>query len=448
MAEPVTENLAAWLCEQQYERLPPEAREKAAEVVFDAVACSIACSHLPEVEAIVELVESTGGEPHCSLIGHRAKTSVVNAAMVNGGMARGGEADAVHLTSSGGHVAPGPVSTALTVGEWLNASGRDVLRAVVLAYEVGGRLMTIFYRERDYITRRFYPTAVIANLTSAITAGLLLGLDARAMQAALGLAAYQAAGPDNMTKDSGHMGMTFQCAAANRNGVTAALLAHRGSHVPLDILDGSLGFFDTYLGKPDIGPELLDGLGRRYSIMDVMYKRYPVGTPNQAYAQGLIDLLEQHAISNEDISAIEIQMAKRSLHTAPKTRHPSIATNVVSAVAAVERKLDFYRLHDPAGVAITPELARMQQKIRFVPREDWTGTEHNRHAIVTITTTSGRRLEEDVWFRPMTRGELEQKFDDLVAPRFGAQRTGALRTSLQGIENAASVRPLMEALRA
>ena len=448
MAEPVTERLAQWLCDQRFENLPAEVREKSVDVVFDAVACAVACSQLPEVRAIVELVESIGGEPQCSLIAHRAKNSVVHAAMVNGGMARGGEADAVHMTSSGGHVAPGPVSTALTVGEWLDASGRDLLRAVVLAYEVGGRLMTIFYRERDYITRRFYPTSVIANLTSAIAAGLLLGLDARAMQAALGLAAYQAAGPDNMTRDPGHMGMTFQCAAANRNGVTAALLAWKGAHVPLDILDGSLGFFDTYLGKPDIGPELLDGLGQRYSIMDVMYKRYPVGTPNQAYAQGLIGLLEKHAIANDDIAAIEIQMAKRSLHTAPTTRHPSIAANVVSAIAALERKLDFYRLHDPAGVPVTPDLARMQQRIRFVPREDWAGTEHNRHAIVTITTTAGRKLEEDVWFRPLTRAELEQKFDDLVTPRFDAQRTASLRVLLQGMESAASVRPLMEALRA
>ncbi|HKA40571.1 MAG TPA: MmgE/PrpD family protein [Burkholderiales bacterium] len=446
MPERVTERLAQWLSSRDYEDLPPEVREKTVEVIFDTVACAIACSRLPEVRAIVDLVESIGGEPHCSLIGYRAKSSVVNAAMVNGGMARGGEADAVHMTSSGGHVAPGPVSTALTVGEWLDSSGRDVLRAVALAYEVGGRLMTIFYRERDYITRRFYPTSVIANLTSAIAAGLVLGLDARGLQAALGLAAYQAAGPDNMTKDPGHMGMTFQCAAANRNGVTAALLARQGSHVPLDILDGPLGFFDTYLGKPELGAELIDGLGSSYSIMDVMYKRYPVGTPNQAYAQGLIGLLERHVVASEDIAAIEIQMPRRSLHTAPKTRHPSIAVDVVSALAAVERKLDFYRLHDPAGMTITAELARMQKKIRFVPRDDWAGTEHNRHAIVTVTTTGGKRLEEDVWFRPMTRQELGRKFGDLVTPQFGAQRAESLRRALEGIAGAASVRPLMHSL--
>jgi hypothetical protein len=43
-----------------------------------------------------------------------------------------------------------------------------------------------------------------------------------------GLAVYQAAGPDNMTKDPGHMGKTSQVAAANRNGLNAALLAQKG----------------------------------------------------------------------------------------------------------------------------------------------------------------------------------------------------------------------------
>jgi 2-methylcitrate dehydratase PrpD len=75
-----------------------------------------------------------------------------------------------------------------------------VVRAVALGYEVGGRLMTIFYRERHYTSRRFYHTAVAANMSSAVSAGVLLGLNRRALQVAMCLAAYQAAGPDNMTR--------------------------------------------------------------------------------------------------------------------------------------------------------------------------------------------------------------------------------------------------------
>ena len=72
--------------------------------------------------------------------------------------------------------------------------------------------MTVFYRERDYASRRFYHTAVAANISSAVSAGVLLGLDRQALQVAMCLAAYQAAGPDNLTRDPGHLGKTFQVA--------------------------------------------------------------------------------------------------------------------------------------------------------------------------------------------------------------------------------------------
>ena len=91
-------------------------------------------------------------------------------------MAHGNESDPVHLKSVGGHVASGPVPTALTVGQWLGSTGAEVLRAVALGYEVGGRMMTIFYRERDYVARRFYPTAVVGTMSSAVAAGVLLKL--------------------------------------------------------------------------------------------------------------------------------------------------------------------------------------------------------------------------------------------------------------------------------
>ena len=90
----------------------------------------------------------------------------------------------------------------------------------------------------------------------------------------------------------------------------------------------------------------------------------------------------------------------------------------------------------------------MQEKVHFIPREDWSSMENNRHAIVTIRTKAGKKLEEEVWTRPMTRPELEQKFDGLVTPRFNTQRACELKALLHNIESASSIRPLMEKLRA
>lgn len=441
----VTECLTEWLCSMRYDHLPAQIRSKALDVVFDSVGCMAACSALPEVRSIVEFLQQLGGKPECIIIGAKGRSSVVSAAMANGAMAHGDEVDPVHLTSFGGHVAAGPVPTALSVGQWVGASGTDVLRAVILGYEVGGRLMAIFYRERDYLTRRFYHSSVVATLSSAVTGALLLGLDRHSMQVALGLAAYQAAGPDNMAKDPGHMGKTFQVAAANRNGVTAALLAQKGCFVPPDILDGPLSLFDAFLGNPEVGVELLNDLGDYYAITDAMHKRYPVGSPNQTYLQGLFQLFNQHKIQPEDIREIEIQIPKRGVHRIPSTRHASISGEVVCAMAAVHGTLDFYRLHDPAAV-IHPSVQKMRARIHFIGREDWTDMEQGRHAIVTLTTTRGQKLREEVWYQPMTRQDIEDKFKALVTPRLGEEKTSRVEDMLNRLESAKSIRPLMEEL--
>jgi 2-methylcitrate dehydratase PrpD len=361
-------------------------------------------------------------------------------------MAHGDEVDPVHLSSSGGHVAAGTVPTALTVGEWLDVSGKDFLRAVVLGYDIGGRVMTLLYRERDYIARRFYHTSVAGVLSSAVTASLLLGLQPKLIQAALGLAAYQAAGPDNMTKDPGHMGKTFQVAAANRNGVTAALLAQKECFVPLDILDGKFSFFDAFLGAPDVGDELTKDLGQYFAIVDVMHKRYPVGSPNQTYLQALFAIIRQHAIRPENIAEIEIHIPQRSVQRVPTTRHASISGEVVCAIAAAHGKLDFYTLHDGSAVQ-DAQVAQMRQRVRLVGRDDWQDLEHGRHAIVVLRCKDGAHFEQEVWHEPMTGAELEEKFDGLVAPKLGEAKTRRLKEQIRDLENAKSMRPLLRELQ-
>lgn len=443
----VTEEICDWLYSVSYDELPPPVVSKTLDVIFDSVGCMLACSTLPEVRAIVELIEQLGGQPECSIIGRKGRASVVSAAMAHGAMAHGDEVDPVHATSVGGHVASGPVPTALTVGQWVGASGKDVLRAVALGYEFGGRLMSLLYRERDYIARRFYHTAVAGALSSAITASLLLRLSSKAMRAALGLAAYQAAGPDNLTKDPGHMGKTFQVAAANRNGVTAALLAQKGCYVPLDILDGAQGFFDAFLQAPELASEMLTDLGEYFAITDVMHKRYSVGTPNQTYLQGLFQIIREHSLRADDICAIEIQLPSRSVHRIPTTRHASISGEVVSAMAAVHGKIDFDQIHDPAE-PLKRAVQQMQQRIRFVGQDGWKDMEHGRHAVVIVTTMAGQSFKKEVWHERMTRAELEEKFHGLVTPRLGVQKTAQLKLSLERLEAAQSIRPLMEQLAA
>ena len=79
-------------------------------------------------------------------------------------------------------------------------------------------------------------------------------------------------------------------------------------------------------------------------------------------------------------------------------------------------------------------------------REDWTDLEAGSRAIVTIRTRQGRTVTENVQHRTMTWEELQKKFDALVLPRFGPDRTAVLASFLSSLESAASVKPIMAAL--
>ena len=68
----VTEGLTQWICSESHDRLPAAVREKTVDVIYDSVGAMAACSILPEVKAIVELIELQGGRPECTIIGHRA----------------------------------------------------------------------------------------------------------------------------------------------------------------------------------------------------------------------------------------------------------------------------------------------------------------------------------------------------------------------------------------
>ena len=133
------------------------------------------------------------------------------------------------------------------------------------------------------------------------------------------------------------------------------------------------------------------------------------------------------------------------MHRIPTTRHPSISGDVVCAMAAAHGKLDFDQLHDPAA-PLKPAVQQMQQRIRFIGQDDWKDMEHGRHAVVTLTTTAGESFQKEVWHELMSRQELEEKFHSLVTPRLGAMKSARVKLALEQIDQAPSIRPLMEEL--
>src|ERR1700752_3720570 len=102
-AQSATKAILNWIYSTSYGDIPPQARQLAGLAIYDAIGGMLACSLLPVAHRMVEFVKVLGGSPDCSMIGFPLRTSVVNAALVNGTLGHADELDAVEFDLLGRH---------------------------------------------------------------------------------------------------------------------------------------------------------------------------------------------------------------------------------------------------------------------------------------------------------------------------------------------------------
>jgi 2-methylcitrate dehydratase PrpD len=82
----IAEVLAEFVVNQKFESLPKAAVEKAKTYILDLVGCIVGASREQQAQALLDVMKAEGGNPHSSVFAHGFKTSVMNAALLNGTM--------------------------------------------------------------------------------------------------------------------------------------------------------------------------------------------------------------------------------------------------------------------------------------------------------------------------------------------------------------------------
>ena len=139
MQEHIQNELASFIANCDWEKIAPHFKEDAAYRVLDWIGCAVAGEHYPQVEIAQKYFIENGDQGNSTVIGHQTKCSPRTAAFLNGIAGHVCELDDGHRTAIG-HPGSIAVPTALALGEHLNASGADVLKAVILGYEIFSRL--------------------------------------------------------------------------------------------------------------------------------------------------------------------------------------------------------------------------------------------------------------------------------------------------------------------
>lgn len=231
-----TRELAEFAAEFPVERIPPDVIHMSERCLLDYLGISLAAWDEPTVRITHEVTRALGGTGQASLLNGEL-APVTSAALVNGVASHVLDFDDTHdPTILHG---TGPVmSAALALAELVAASGRSLIAAHSIGFDVAARVALAVHPE--HYDQGFHVTGTAGTIGAAAAAGRLLGLDAGEMANALSAAAAQAAGLREMF---GSMSKSLHAGKAAANGVLSALLAQRGWVSAAAGLEGARGYW-------------------------------------------------------------------------------------------------------------------------------------------------------------------------------------------------------------
>lgn len=446
----IVDQLAAYAEAMRYEDLPAQVVHQTKRLIIDTVGCALGGYHSEPARIARDIASSVTAERSAIVMGSGQRSSADLATFANGVMIRFMDFnDGYTSNGESGHPSDS-LAAALTVADLMQRSGRDLIAATVLAYEVFCRIC-----DQADLKPLGFDHVTVGGMASTAAAAKLLGLTGTKLRHAfnLGIAPNIALYQTRI----GNVSMWKGCAYANasRNAVFAAMLAERGMTGPSPVFEGVGGYFKAVTGRPFELTEL-GGADHPHRIMQCLMKRFPLGQYSQTVAEAAIQV-RSHVTTIDDIEEIHVEtlatairlMAGDAQKWEPETRETAdhsmpytVAVALVHGDVGEEYFEDAY-IRDPALRALT----------RRVKVTEW--DEANRRmpeamlCRLTVIMKSGERHEASVeyhrghWRNPMTDDEVEAKFRKLALHVLEPAQVDQLAARLWTLEDTTQVGDLL-----
>jgi 2-methylcitrate dehydratase PrpD len=417
----VTKTLARFVVEQRYTDIPEKVRHEAARSFLNWVGCAVGASRHETVESALAALSEFSGPREATVLGRRDKLDIMLAALMNGITSHTFDFDDTHLKTV---IHPsGPVASAiLALAERKPVRGDEFLHAFILGVEVECRIGNSVYPPHYDVGWHITGTAGVFGAAAA--AGRLLGLTEEQMVWALGIAATQSSGLREMF---GTMCKPFHPGNAARNGLLAALLAHRDFTSSIQGIEAKRGFANV-LSTRFRPEEITEHLGETWEIALNTYKPFACGIVEHPAIDGCIQLRQNYNLKAEDIERIDLKVHPLVLELTGK-KAPQVGLEGKFSVyhscavailhgAAREAQYSDEAVRDPRAVAlrervsatVEPGLHEDQVRVAIKLKNGQTFEKYVEHAVGSLD-------------RPMRDSDLEEKFHGLADGILGRLET-------------------------
>jgi 2-methylcitrate dehydratase len=300
----LAEDLATFVVRASYDDLSATARLQLGIRVLDSLSCAIGALEGQPIKLLRKHLEDFGGQGHSTLIGG-GHTAPDRAAFYNGALVR-------YLDFNDSYIARGEschpsdnLGAILAVAEYANRSGKDLLTALAVAYQVQCRLSDVApvrHKGFDHTTQGTY--AVAAGVSKA------LGLDVERTANAIALSGtpfnalrVTRTGALSHWKGLAYPNTAFAC-------THATFLAMRGITGPREVFEGQKGFMEAIAGPfhIDWSKEDLERVTR------TGIKKYNAEYHSQSALEGILELKGEHGFSAADVLQVEIEIFDVAYH--------------------------------------------------------------------------------------------------------------------------------------
>jgi 2-methylcitrate dehydratase PrpD len=333
------ETIARFIADTRDEEIPPAARQWANLGSFDCIGTMLAGAASPPGKIMIKFTREAGGTPETTVVGTGIRTSAVMGAQANGALAHALDYD--DMGGSFGHPSCVLLPPLISLGERLNASGRDILNAYTIGFEVGCAIS----KGCHYIQGEsgYHSTSMYGTMAATAACARLLRLDAEHTNMAMGIAGSM---PSGVLQNFGTYTKGLHAGLASRNGVMACLLAKDGWNGADNIFESKVGFLHTYVGKDKYNLEAIrEGLGRWHVIESIVIKKYPCCGSNHSALDSILALMHAHDIDFEDIEQVDLDAMPYISHVLlyPKPSYGfqgKFSVHYSAATAMIDKRID------------------------------------------------------------------------------------------------------------
>lgn len=432
--------------------VPDTARATARDAVLDTVGVMLAGATEPAAQIVQRVARTDGGAGSSVIFGTNDTVGPTYAALANGTAAHALDFDDMCWVTLAHPSAP-LVAAGLAVGEAADVSGRTLLDAYVVGFEVEAVLGAVM--NPTHYERGWHCTSTIGTIGAAATASRVLGLDLETTARALAIAASEASG---LKENFGTMVKPLQGGLAARNGVLAALLAKESFTASERAIDGPQGFL---VAMQSAGMNLsagLDRLGHTWEIVDggITVKLYPSCAATHPTVDTLLDLRREQGLSPEAVDAVDVDVDPVTptvlLYDRPTTGlEGKFSLHYCAAAALAFGRVDI-EAFEPKAMR-EPAVERLMSRVTM-HADDRLGREAPplTQARITVRLGDGRTFKQfadgarGYPTKPSTRAEFDGKFIGCARRVVSAETAAATLAYLRQFDNSLPVRGLAQTL--